>query len=174
MNTSSVKAAWSRTTRRFAGSLSVLMIVGFILSNAIVNAARSGLPFGTTLLANVLASFTWLLPWVAIVAGIGFLAAWGVLQLGRHRRGMIEWWRGGLAAFAAAILATTAHFGLNSWIDAFASVSYTGGGRASEAMTRMLVGIVFVIWSSGAGIVLADSCRDGTVKRFSLRRTPGP
>lgn len=159
VNKTSATAPWSQKTRRFAGWLVLLMVLGFILSNAVVNAYRSGLPLLPTLLANVLVSLTWMLPWVAIIIVIGFLAAWGALQLGTHRPGVIEWWRGGLAAFVAAVLVATAHFGLNSGLDLLLSVQYTGDGQATEALTRMLVAIVFVILSTAAGIVLSLSRR---------------
>lgn len=111
------------------------------------------------MLTNLFASFTWLFPWVAIVAVIGFLAAWGTLQIGTHRSETIRWWRGGLAAFAAAILIMLAHYGLNSGIDQLVSAQYTGDGRTTEATTRMLVGVVFVLWSTAAGVVLSLSRR---------------
>ena len=135
------------------------MALGFILSNAAVHSFRSDLPFAATLLTNLFASFTWLLPWVAIVAVIGFLAAWGALQIGTRRSETIRWWRGGLAAFLAAIVIVLAHFGLNSGIDQLVSVQHAGDGRATEAMTRMLVGVVFVFWSTAAGVVLSLSRR---------------
>jgi hypothetical protein len=150
-------------TRRFAGWLTLLMVLGFVISNAVVNAYRSELPLLSTLLTNALASLTWLLPWVAIVAVIGFLVAWGALQIGTHRTGKIEWWRGGLAAFVAAAVVAMAHLGLNSWIDQLVSVQYTGDGQETEALTRMLVSVVFVIWSTTTGIVLS------LFKRFPRR-----
>ena len=142
-------------SRRFAGWLTLLMLLAFLVSNAIVGAVQSTLPFPTTLLNNLLA-VGWLLPWLVITAVVGFFTSWALLQLGRHRSRTIAWWHGGLVALTAAIVVAAGLVTFDQLVTQVASVSWTGDGASQQAVMTSLRNAVFVALSAVAGVVVAS------------------
>lgn len=154
MKSQATVETWATTTRRFSGWLTLLMVLGYVISNATIGAFRSEIPFPVALLTNLFASITWLLPWVAVVAIVGFFSSWALLQIDRQSR-VISWWRSGVVALTAAVLVTFVHFALNTWIDNIASVGYTEDGELLEAAARAAQSALFVVLSTLSGIVLS-------------------
>lgn len=142
-----------RTTRRYSGWLTLLMVLGYLVSTAVIGASRSEIPFPTVLLTSLFGSLTWLLPWVAVIGIVGFFGSWALLQVGAQAVA-ISWWRGGLVAMTTAVLISLGHFALNTGIDHIASVGYTENGEALEAVARAAQSLLFVALSTLFGIVL--------------------
>lgn len=154
----------ANVSRRFAGRLALLMPLTLLVSNAIVGAVQSDLPFSTTLLNNLFA-IAWQLPWLIITAVIGFLVTWAVLQIGRRNFHGIARWRGGLAALAAAVVAAAAMTALDQLVYQAASVTWTGDGASQQALITFIRNAIFVALSVVAGAVLAGPRRTEAMSR---------
>ena len=144
--------------RRFAGWLALLMSLVLLVSNAIVGAVQSGLPFPRTLLNNLLA-IAWLFPWLVMTAVIGFFVICVLLQIGRRDRHKIPWWRGGLVALAAALVVAAALTAFDQLVYQVASVTWTGDGASQQALMASLRNAIFVALSAVVGVVVAGLWR---------------
>jgi len=142
----------------------VLLPVILLLSNAIVGAVQSELPFPTTLLNNLLA-IAWLLPWLVMTAAIGFFVSWALLQIAPRRSDRIVWWRGGLTAVAAALVAATALTAFDQLVYQAASVTWTGDGAHQQALTTFLRNALFIGMSAIAGVIVAGPWRTRATPR---------